>query len=472
MRILYLLLINFFLIVITSPIYADIPDIPVIQDTNLTEFTIGDVYLPILSQESDLKAELISTTDLAIAGSITPKTVEMGFPISASIFVVNTGPAEAKDVQIDYYIINSDQNQTYSYPIWLHQKTTDSIPPFYRDNVPFTATMPGGIEPGEYSLYATIKTDTTDRNLTNNLYSSSNKIDVKSSIQSDVTGFPDLSLTLDHVQPIITAPGYPLTINYTVRNTGNKISGTYHIGFFLSSNLEITPADIKIWDDVSYYSYPGMIQNGSSQNIIPETVPPGEYYLGAIVDFTNMVQERDEANNNALYRENITIQDRAPPIDDVFLQTVSGYIAVKTNLYRNYLGLSELQYDKKLGDIAVAHSNDMAKRDYFSHENPEGMNPSDRADAAHYDTHTWLSDGTERTGIAENIVKISSGHSVGKGFSGFVDPSDPEAVADVMLIEWILSPEHNINLINPEIDKIGVGVVYDGEYFFGTQNLI
>jgi uncharacterized protein YkwD len=81
-----------------------------------------------------------------------------------------------------------------------------------------------------------------------------------------------------------------------------------------------------------------------------------------------------------------------------------------------------------------------------------------------------ISGGLERTGIAENIVKISSGHSVGKGYSGFVDPSDPQAVADVMMVEWISSPAHNENLVNKDIDRIGVGVTYDGEYFYGTQN--
>jgi len=38
------------------------------------------------------------------------------------------------------------------------------------------------------------------------------------------------------------------------------------------------------------------------------------------------------------------------------------------------------------------------------------------------------------------------------------------------MTEWINSPEHNKNLINPTIEEIGVDVRYDGEFFYATQN--
>jgi len=166
----------------------------------------------------------------------------------------------------------------------------------------------------------------------------------------------------------------------------------------------------------------------------------------------------------------LNVLDIRPPVDQEFLSQVSGYIALKTNLYRQYRGLPDLVYDLDLADIARLHSLDMATRNYFAHETPEGIDPNGRAEKAGYEITKRLHDGTIRTGIAENIVKISGGHIIGEGFSGFVDPSDPQAVADVMMIEWISSPEHNTNLINPEIDHIGVGVAYNGEYFYGTQN--
>lgn len=112
----------------------------------------------------------------------------------------------------------------------------------------------------------------------------------------------------------------------------------------------------------------------------------------------------------------------------------------------------------------------MIQRAYFSHYTPEGIDPTGRAELMGYEVTRRMDDGSIRTGIAENIIRIAAGHTVGKAYTGFVDPTTPEDVADIMMIEWINSPEHNKNLINPTIEKIGIGTRYDGEYFYATQN--
>lgn len=49
-----------------------------------------------------------------------------------------------------------------------------------------------------------------------------------------------------------------------------------------------------------------------------------------------------------------------------------------TNRYRLLMGLSALAVDPKLMDIAQKHSEDMVKRDFFSHDNPDGLSPAAR----------------------------------------------------------------------------------------------
>lgn len=413
---------------------------------------------------------LAHTTDVGIHGSFTPQTAETGTPFTAGNQLFNLGPEHAEDIQIDYYLVPF--NETNARPIWLHQKTTEVIPAFYDDVVSFTTDLPGGINPGLYTLLTTISTKSVDRNLSNNQYISHTPIQIKRSLNPRTDGQPDLSVTIDDANPNETAPGYPFTIHYSVFNTGNGSSGTFHVGFYLSPDQIIEPSDIRIWDEVYYSSWPGMAETGSATDIIPSKVQPGSYYLGSIIDFTHMVNEGDEEKNTAVFEDPITIADKKPPVDEKFLSQVSGYIALKTNIYRQYRGLENLTYDPDLSDIARQHSIDMALRNYFAHESPEGTDPSGRADAAKYDNTKRLPDGTIRTGLAENIVKISAGNIIGEGYSGFVDPSNPEAVADVMMIEWISSPEHNKNLVTETIDRIGVGVAYNGEYFYGTQNFI
>jgi len=116
-------------------------------------------------------------------------------------------------------------------------------------------------------------------------------------------------------------------------------------------------------------------------------------------------------------------------------------------------------FDTDLRNLAMDHTSDMIQRAYFSHYTPEGI-----------DINRKMDDGSIRTGIAENIIRIASGHTIGKAYTGFVDPTTPEEIADVMMIEWINSPEHNKNLINPTIEKVGIGAKFDGEFFYATQN--
>jgi uncharacterized protein YkwD len=444
--------------------YMSVSEITNTTDTG-QDLTSGNMSMPI---EPARQSDLIFTTDISINGSITPKQAEMGFPFSAGIEIVNSGPANAQDITINYYLVPF--NETDAKPIWIHQKTAKEIPAFYRDTVFFTVTMPGGIKAGQYNLYTTLTTSTPDRDQANNQYISDSPIDVRRSTSSSLYDPADLLVTIDGISSSVTGPGYPFTINYTLFNVGSGSSGTFRIGFYLSQDEVISPSDLKLWDEIYYKSYPGMAEKGTAVDIIPEEIPQGEYFLGAIADFTHMVSEADEENNTFCFDTPVTILAVSPPVNESFLDRVSGYVAVKTNLYRQYRGLTNLSFDAELGDIARAHSIDMAERGYFAHETPEDIDPSDRAKNAGFDVTKRLSDGSIRTGIAENIVKIAGGHIIGKGFSGFVDPSDPQAVADVMMVEWISSPVHDKNLVNPDIDKIGVGVSYNGEFFYGTQN--
>ena len=54
------------------------------------------------------------------------------------------------------------------------------------------------------------------------------------------------------------------------------------------------------------------------------------------------------------------------------------------NIERQNYGISQLRYDLWLEAIARAHSQDMANKNYFDHNNLKGQNPTDRAKAAGY----------------------------------------------------------------------------------------
>lgn len=140
-------------------------------------------------------------------------------------------------------------------------------------------------------------------------------------------------------------------------------------------------------------------------------------------------------------------------------------IHVIVNQHRDAAGLAPLERDSRLDTIARAHSQDMADRDYYSHDTPEGLDPTDRGMAAGYDCRKDY--GSYYTyGIAENI------HSTYSDWYG-----DPVQMGRLLMdglgdqMGWMDSYGHRQNIMDPNYDHIGVGVAFnDAGDVYATQN--
>jgi uncharacterized protein YkwD len=97
-------------------------------------------------------------------------------------------------------------------------------------------------------------------------------------------------------------------------------------------------------------------------------------------------------------------------------------------------GLAPLVMDGALVAVARAHSLDMAERNFFSHVNPDGENPGDRLHAAGIFPSRWAENiaGAGSTSQAHNLLMNSSGHRA--------------------------------NILNPNLGRIGIGVLVGGPY--------
>ena len=112
------------------------------------------------------------------------------------------------------------------------------------------------------------------------------------------------------------------------------------------------------------------------------------------------------------------------------------------NEIRRGRGLPVLRVDSRLGEIARAHSRDMARRGFFSHVTPEGRQPADRV----------LEQGLVFSRFAENIQKSR----------GVPDP------VSAAVESWMASPGHRRAILEPEYERTGVGVALadDGVLYF------
>ena len=112
------------------------------------------------------------------------------------------------------------------------------------------------------------------------------------------------------------------------------------------------------------------------------------------------------------------------------------------NAQRIKSGRHPLQWDGGLAQIARAHSNDMATRDYYDHDTLEGLGPTDRLHRAglscRKETH-W--------GIAENIAIT-------------IELSNMNLAASDAVQGWIDSLGHLQNLLGTKHHATGVGAAY------------
>ena len=121
------------------------------------------------------------------------------------------------------------------------------------------------------------------------------------------------------------------------------------------------------------------------------------------------------------------------------------------NSYRQEQGRSELELDLRLAFIAQAHSEDMAKHNYYSHTNRAGDDPTARALKAGYNCQNPRS-----VGVAENI-HVLYGHTsmlYGQPYQW----ETQERLIRRFVADWIDSPGHRQIMLDRRYTKTGIGV--------------
>jgi uncharacterized protein YkwD len=113
------------------------------------------------------------------------------------------------------------------------------------------------------------------------------------------------------------------------------------------------------------------------------------------------------------------------------------------NSERAAAGLNKLKTDPALADSASEKCNDMVTRNYWDHKDPDGNMP-------------WI------------VVQKHYGsyRAVGENLSyGTLD-------ADETVKDWMASPTHKENILNPTYQDVGYAVCYSPKYVDSKERLI
>ena len=153
-----------------------------------------------------------------------------------------------------------------------------------------------------------------------------------------------------------------------------------------------------------------------------------------------------------------------PEID---LQVLVERIHILINIERTRHGIAALTLDSKISAIARNHSSDMARNDYFEHDNLHGLSPTDRGAAVDYDcikTHV----GYYTFGLAENIFQtwLYSSTTYINGFP-VREWNSQEELATQTVQEWMDSRGHRENILTDTYDRAGLGIAVsqDGKVY-------
>lgn len=165
----------------------------------------------------------------------------------------------------------------------------------------------------------------------------------------------------------------------------------------------------------------------------------------------------------------------APP--EITAADLERRIHQQINRVRQNHGLSQLDRDEQLADIARKHSSDMASYHFFSHTNLQGEDPVERAKNLGWNKKKQYAPNAWAIGPGENIfmnhlydkvvTTTQNGVMVKKEYLW----KTQEEIVQSTVQGWMESPPHRKNILSPNYDQQGIGVAISGSEIYVTENM-
>ena len=143
------------------------------------------------------------------------------------------------------------------------------------------------------------------------------------------------------------------------------------------------------------------------------------------------------------------------------------------NKVRKEYGLQTLEWDEKLAEIARYHSKDMALKNYFAHESPEGETLQDRYKKFNYSCRIVVGNliYTGGENLLQTYIYTSYYYNPKTGeITSYVFQTVGD-VANATVQGWLGSEGHRKNLLAEYYRKEGIGVyITNNGTVYVTQN--
>ena len=131
------------------------------------------------------------------------------------------------------------------------------------------------------------------------------------------------------------------------------------------------------------------------------------------------------------------------------------------NSERQAKNIKPLVLDEQLSKIAREHSQDMVKRGFFDHVNPDGKSPRDRVRLAGYNCPKTTGENIFENNLYSRVTIT--------GDRKTYEWNSLDEIATSTVQGWMSSSGHRHNILSDSYLRTGVGVAIAGEKVYMTQ---
>jgi len=120
------------------------------------------------------------------------------------------------------------------------------------------------------------------------------------------------------------------------------------------------------------------------------------------------------------------------------------------NVQRQATNAEPLSWDDELGKLARAHSEDMAKRNYFKHITPEGLTPMKRLQEAGYNRCRLVGENIHQNNLYSRAITERKRTTY--------EWNSMDQISAMTMKAWMDSEGHLQILVDKEYTREGIGV--------------
>jgi serralysin len=265
--------------------------------------------------ESDETDNTYNVAQITVTGSTTPSNLPN---LSAQIFTNTTSSTAGSSVAVNTFVVNygSGPAAASSSRIYLSTDATITTSDMvlatissgalaavgqsgYYDAQKLSLSLPANLAPGTYYIgaIADYNNQIFEKDETDNTYNVA-QITIAASGSGSI--LPNLSAQV-YPGSSSAAAGSTISVNTFVVNYGSTSAAASTTKVYLSTDSSITTSDIVLAtinaDTLAPVGQAGYYKAQTVSVVLPGTLAPGTYYIGAIADFDSKVAEKDETDN-------------------------------------------------------------------------------------------------------------------------------------------------------------------------------